>query len=312
MRASAANVAVISLVVISIILLFVIIILAAVYGTKATPQYIYIETEDDTDTPQSTISGSRYSRLGKNSKGANSLVLEFEDEEDVRELLDQPDAAMVMVYADWCGFCKKMHPVLDALVNNNDTGVTLAKINANNASGLLTEYKISGYPVLISNFGDKKYIGYKDEPSMRKIMRANRAEHARIQRKLNDVQRRRKHAQVRFETNGAGNGTVGRLVELMEEDVVRDKLQQMDIPTLVMIYAEWCGYCKKMHKVLDALEKYAIDKGIQLYKINYTNAPTLCQEQEIKGFPAMLANFGSQKYSGYMDENQMRDILNNV
>jgi thiol-disulfide isomerase/thioredoxin len=83
-------------------------------------------------------------------------------------------------------------------------------------------------------------------------------------------------------------------------------------PAMLMVYADWCGYCKKMKKVMDALVQYARDKKVKLYKINYEKAPKLCKENGVNGFPCMLANFGERKYSGYRDEPAMRAILDSA
>ena len=321
MRSNSANVAVISLVVVSIILLFVIIILAAVYGTKSTPQYIYVETIDDSDSnvpASSTMRKAAGKRVRFDGPGDNMkrpTVLNYADEGSVLDLLNGDKLAMIMVYADWCGFCKKMHPVMDAIAaSQNDYGITLAKINATDAAGLLEKFQIQGYPVLISNFGDKKYVGYKDEPSLRQLMQGGVAAERRVRLKLGNVNQARQQARMMLKDDKNSKAQQKKMVvamkELMDEAQVDALLSDSSIPTLLMVFAEWCGYCKKMQAVFDELESYAIDNGIQLAKINYKNASELCKKNKINGFPAMLANFGDGKYSGYVDAAAMKKILN--
>lgn len=305
MHDNAANIAVICIVSVTIVVLIVIIILAAVYGQPTDDsRYIYIDTDGE---------NKRYRAARRRNNNKKLTNRQLRDEGDAKALLNGDAAAMVMVFADWCGFSKKMQSVFDAIAGDDDNEVTMVKINAVDAPQLLDEYQITGYPVLITNFGDKKYIGYKDVPAVRQIMRAASSKrqqsparyNSMIDRRLRQVdaarQRIRKQHAVRFQ--------VGTHSELTDESDVRSKLRNDALPTIVMVFADWCGYCKKMKAVWNKLQQYAIDNGVQLHSINYKNASDLCRENNINGFPAMLSNFGQRKYSGYVDENTMKEII---
>jgi thiol-disulfide isomerase/thioredoxin len=311
MRASTANVTVISLVGVCIILLFVLIVLGAIYAPKAAAQCDNNDNGGKTArvaarrnavpavsaAVRATAAKAAKANAAKAATGGKTAVVTLKEEQDVRDLLanDAPPA-MVMIYADWCGYCKKMHGVLDAVAS--DTPVVVAKINANDANALLTDFQVAGYPVLLTNFGDTKYVGYRDAPSVRTILRSANANSKPKPSPRTSKQRMYKQVMP--------------MQELTDETMVTTLLEQDGTPVLVMVYAEWCGYCKKMRRVLDALAQYAVQRGVQLYNINYKQAPALCQRHQIKGFPAMLSNFGSRRYNGYMEEPAMRAVLDSA
>ncbi len=78
-------------------------------------------------------------------------------------------------------------------------------------------------------------------------------------------------------------------------------------PVIVMIYANWCGFCKKMHPVMQQLAKQF--PKLKVYKINHEKCPQLCQKNGITGYPAMLTNFGEKKYVGYRPMEAMMQIV---
>jgi thiol-disulfide isomerase/thioredoxin len=142
MRASTANTTVIALVVVCAILLLVIIILAAVYGTRDTNRIIYVKEQksdaggggDSGGGGDNTQSAVRLAKAPASSAGA---CADMANEEDVMRMLDDASQpTLAMVYADWCGFCKKMAPVMDAIAKDNPTLVRVVKINADKIASL--------------------------------------------------------------------------------------------------------------------------------------------------------------------------------
>ena len=64
------------------------------------------------------------------------------------EILNNNNLALVDFYADWCGPCKMMAPIIDAIANECPD-ITVGKVNVNENPNLASQYKIMTIPTLI-------------------------------------------------------------------------------------------------------------------------------------------------------------------
>ena len=75
-------------------------------------------------------------------------VYDFEKNPDEWKYLgSQP--AIVDFYADWCGPCRQLSPVLDELAKEYSGKLTLYKVNVDNERGLATFFGIRSIPTLL-------------------------------------------------------------------------------------------------------------------------------------------------------------------
>ena len=63
------------------------------------------------------------------------------------EVLDYKGTVLVDFYADWCGPCKMLSPVLEEI--SNETDIKICKVNADENQALAIEYKVMSIPTLI-------------------------------------------------------------------------------------------------------------------------------------------------------------------
>ena len=60
----------------------------------------------------------------------------------------QSGFALVDFYADWCGPCKMMSPIVDEIADER-TDVTVAKVNVDESSELASRFGVVSIPTLI-------------------------------------------------------------------------------------------------------------------------------------------------------------------
>ena len=69
------------------------------------------------------------------------------------------DVVLVDFYANWCGPCKMLSPILESLASNRD-GVKIVKVDVDKCESLARSYGIMSIPTLIL-FKDGKQIDSK-------------------------------------------------------------------------------------------------------------------------------------------------------
>ena len=67
-----------------------------------------------------------------------------------QELIQAPGMpVLVDFYADWCGPCKTMAPILEQVAKNQAGKVKVIKINVDHSQAVAQQYRVQGIPTLI-------------------------------------------------------------------------------------------------------------------------------------------------------------------
>jgi thioredoxin 1 len=64
-----------------------------------------------------------------------------------QETLDQNNLVLIDFWAEWCGPCKKLSPILEEI--SNDTGLLVGKLNIDENPEKTLEYSIHSIPTMV-------------------------------------------------------------------------------------------------------------------------------------------------------------------
>lgn len=65
------------------------------------------------------------------------------------KLINQDKPVLIDFYADWCGPCKMMSPILKQVKDNLKDRVSIFKIDVDKHQSLAAKYQVRGVPTLI-------------------------------------------------------------------------------------------------------------------------------------------------------------------
>ena len=90
-----------------------------------------------------------------------------------QEVLKSELPVVVDFYADWCGPCKRMEPVLEKVSQAYGGKVKVVKLNSDENQDLSLKYQVRGLPTLIlfraGQEVDRK-LGFQSEQDLNKLM----------------------------------------------------------------------------------------------------------------------------------------------
>ena len=93
-------------------------------------------------------------------------ILTINEENFEEEVLKSDKKVLIDFYADWCGPCKMMSPIIDEIAKEKKDEIKVGKINVDENQELAIEYDVMSIPtILIINKGEieKTFIGVTDK-----------------------------------------------------------------------------------------------------------------------------------------------------
>jgi thioredoxin 1 len=76
-------------------------------------------------------------------------IINLTQDNFAKEVLESSTPILVDFWAEWCGPCKMIAPVLDELAQEYDGRVKIGKVNIDNEQGLAAEYGVRAIPTLL-------------------------------------------------------------------------------------------------------------------------------------------------------------------
>ncbi|MGN0507459.1 MAG: thioredoxin [Lachnospiraceae bacterium] len=77
------------------------------------------------------------------------MAFQFTNENFKTEALESPIPVLVDFYADWCGPCKMLAPVVEALAAEYEGKVKIGKLNVDQSPDIAEQYGVMSIPTLL-------------------------------------------------------------------------------------------------------------------------------------------------------------------
>lgn len=93
-------------------------------------------------------------------------VLKITSENYEKEVLKSDKPVLIDFYADWCGPCRTMSPIIDEIAEEMADKITVGKINVDENQDLAMEYGVMSIPtIMIIKNGkvEKTFVGVRDK-----------------------------------------------------------------------------------------------------------------------------------------------------
>ena len=105
-----------------------------------------------------------------------SNLKKFEEATFDQEVLASERPVLVDFYADWCGPCKMMAPVIDQVAEQYREQVTVGKLDVDHAQSIAMRYGVMGIPTLGVFAGGKmvdRLVGYPGPAGVKAFVEKN-------------------------------------------------------------------------------------------------------------------------------------------
>ena len=97
------------------------------------------------------------------------MEIKLSSENFEKEVLKSEKPVWVDFYADWCGPCNAMAPVIEEVATELDGKAKVGKINVDENSDIAVEYNVMSIPTLIvfkNGKEEKRLVGLRDKEEL--------------------------------------------------------------------------------------------------------------------------------------------------
>ncbi len=96
-------------------------------------------------------------------------MINVTDKQDLEKILISNQIVVVDFFAEWCGPCQALLPIIRSIAEKMKDKVTMVKINIDQASSLARQYNIRSVPTILlfkNNNLLNRLVGFRDESEL--------------------------------------------------------------------------------------------------------------------------------------------------
>ena len=118
-----------------------------------------------------TANGSE-AASGSQDAVAPDEPIHIRDVSHFQEVTDTYDVVLADFYADWCGPCKMLEPIVEELARETDAA--MAKVDVDQLQGLAQQYRVQGVPTMVL-FGNgdvaERIVGVREKHQLEQLIK---------------------------------------------------------------------------------------------------------------------------------------------
>lgn len=122
-------------------LLIIVIVVASIYINRKSQEYIQgSQTENMLNVDDSTSTAE--------DEATNISVIKVTDQNFEQEVLNSDIPVLIDFYADWCGPCKMLSPIVEEVAKEN-SNIKVVKVDVDESQKTAIKYQIMSIPTLV-------------------------------------------------------------------------------------------------------------------------------------------------------------------
>ncbi|MFW6385225.1 MAG: thioredoxin [Halodesulfurarchaeum sp.] len=116
--------------------------------------------------------GGESSQAPAESASAPNEPIHVRDAGHFQEVVETYDVVLFDFYADWCGPCKMLEPIVEELARETDAA--MAKVDVDRHQRLAQQYRVQGVPTMVL-FADgdvaERIVGVREKHDLERLIR---------------------------------------------------------------------------------------------------------------------------------------------
>ena len=109
-----------------------------------------------------------------NDPGQQTGPTYIQSDDELTNLIENDGVVFVEFYADWCGPCKMLEPVLETLAE--ETAATVVKVDVDDHQDIAADHGVRGVPTM-ELYADgelvEQFVGVRQEDELRQLIESH-------------------------------------------------------------------------------------------------------------------------------------------
>ena len=129
-------------------LLLIALVVASIYINRKSQEYIQNSQTENMLNIDISTSTAEENTINKNEEVTNMNVIKVTDQNFEQEVISSDMPVLVDFYADWCGPCKILSPVVEEVAQEN-SNIKVVKVNVDESQETAVKYQVMSIPTLV-------------------------------------------------------------------------------------------------------------------------------------------------------------------